>query len=217
VIDVPSVLRAAGMPEDALVLLGSSTHEGEEAILADAFRRLRRKHPSLYLVLVPRHFERSRTVGSQLDRRRVRFVYRSEVTPSTPHPPGSIDCLVVNSTGELRHFYPHASVVFIGKSLVGRGGQTPIEAAAAGRALLFGPNMQNFPDIAPRFLAADGAVQVADKEQLETELDRLFSDPKRREELGRNAHAVVEANRGALEKTVAMIVDILAERGVVTE
>ncbi len=216
-LDVPGILRGAGMPDGALVLLACSTHDGEEALLADAFRRLRKRHPSLYLVLVPRHFERSRSIGGQLERRRIRYVYRSEVTAGTPLPPGSSECLVVNSTGELRHFYPHASVVFVGKSLVGRGGQTPIEPAAAGRPILFGPHMENFPDIAPRFIEADAAVQVADAAELEEVLDSLLSDEQRRETLGRNALAVVESNRGALERTVELIVEILRERGVTTD
>lgn len=211
-LDVPRLLQQAGMPAGAWVLLGGSTHDGEEAVLAEVFIRLRQRHPNLYLVLVPRHFERSRSVGGQLDRRGLRYVYRSELVFGSPPRPGSTDCLLVNSTGELRHFYPHASVVFIGKSLVGRGGQNPIEPAAAGRAIVFGPHMQNFPDITPRFLEADGAVQVRDEAELERVLDDLLNDEARRAALGRNALKVVEENRGALDRTVEMILGILREK-----
>ncbi len=207
--DAARILAHAGMPPNAKVLLGGSTHEGEEVVLARIFRRLRERHRDLYLVLVPRHFERSRGVASQLERRGIRYVYRSEVSFTSPPEPGSTDCLLVNSTGELRFFYPLASVVFIGKTLCGRGGQNPIEPAAAGRAIVFGPHMQNFRDVVPRFLEAEAAVQVQDETGLERAIDELLSDQERRARLGRNAAAVVEANRGALERTARMILDVI--------
>ncbi|MBL9139994.1 MAG: 3-deoxy-D-manno-octulosonic acid transferase [Verrucomicrobiales bacterium] len=216
-LDVHRLLIHAGCPEDALILLGGSTHDGEEAALAEIFQRLRRRHPNLYLVLVPRHFERSRAVGSQLDRRGIRFVYRSEVNFGTQPKPGSTDCLLVNSTGELRHFYRHASVVFVGKSLIGKGGQNPIEAATSSRAIVFGPHMQNFRDIAQRFVDAEAAIQVDDSEGLESALDQLLSDEPRRIQLGANALKVVESGRGALDRTVQMILDTLHQRGVLDD
>jgi 3-deoxy-D-manno-octulosonic-acid transferase len=212
-LDVARLLRHAGAPDGARILLGGSTHEGEEALLAEIFQRLRRKFPELYLVLVPRHFERSRSVGAQLERRALRYVYRSEINVAALPEPGSSDCLLVNSTGELRHFYPFATIVFIGKSLIGQGGQNPIEPAAAGRAIIFGPHMQNFPDIVPRFLQADAAVQVADKLELEKSLDELLAIPARIATLGRNALEVVESNRGALHRTVDIVLRVLEERG----
>ncbi|MCC6231382.1 MAG: 3-deoxy-D-manno-octulosonic acid transferase, partial [Verrucomicrobiales bacterium] len=214
VLDVAKLLRHAGMRDGARVLLAASTHEGEEALIAEIFSRLRTRHPDLFLVLVPRHFERSKSVGSQLNRQRLRYEYRSEIRYSSEPAPGSNDCLLVNSTGELRQFFPHATVVFIGKSLVGRGGQNPIEPAAAGKPIVFGPHMQNFPDIVPRFLEADAAVQVGDAAELERALNDLLSDPTRCATLGANARRVVEANRGALERTVSTIVATLEAEGV---
>lgn len=216
-LDVPRLLAHAGCTHGARILLGASTHDGEETALADIFLRLRKKHPDLYLVLVPRHFERSRTVGSQLDRRGIRFVYRSEINFGSPPSPGSTDCLLVNSTGELRHFFPHASVVFVGKSLIGQGGQNPIEAATASRPIVFGPHMQNFRDIAQRFVDADAAIQVQDAADLEAALDQLLSDEQRRVTLGSNALRVVESGRGALDRTVQMIIDTLQDRGVLDD
>lgn len=204
-LDVPRLLRQAGMPVGARVLLGASTHDGEESVLAEIFLRLRKRYPDLFLVLVPRHFERARAVGSELTRRKVRYVYRSQVGFSTDPKPGSADCLVVNSTGELRGFFPHSTVAFVGKSLVGRGGQNPIEPASAGCPVVFGPHMQNFRDIAARFVEAGAAVQVGDAAELERAFDELLGDSARREELGRKAREVVDSNRGALERTVEVI------------
>jgi 3-deoxy-D-manno-octulosonic-acid transferase len=205
-LDVQGMFRQLGVPPGAPVLVGGSTHAGEEALLGEQFLRLRQKFPDLFLVLVPRHFERSREVGRELEARGVKFVYRTEITPKTRYGENEIQCLLVNTNGELMHFYQHASVIFIGKSLKARGGQNPIEPGALGKAMVFGPHMQNFGDIVRFFLAKDGAVQVADAAALETTLASLLADPARREELGQNALSVVRENLGAVERTVEMIV-----------
>ncbi len=205
-LDVPGMLRQLGVPPGARVLVGGSTHAGEEALLADLFLRLRGRFPDLFLVLVPRHFERSREVGRELEARGVRFHYRNEVTNATQLQPDEVQCLLVNTTGELKHFYEHAAVIFIGKSLTAEGGQNPIEPGALGKAMVFGPNMQNFAAVAADFLAAKGAVQVRDAAELETAVAELLADPSRREEIGLNALKVVRANLGAIDRTVEMII-----------
>jgi len=209
-VDVPALLRQAGVKPDARLIIGGSTHAGEEAILAEQFLRLRARFPDLFLVLVPRHFERSREVGSALETRGVKFAYRSELMSRGEFAPGEIDCLVVNTTGELKYFYEHATVVFIGKSLTAEGGQNPIEPAAQGKAIIFGPNMQNFAEVVRSFLEQDGAVQVRDAAELEKALGDLLGDQARREQLGHNALKVVQENLGPIDRTVDMIVERLA-------
>ncbi len=200
-LDVPAMLAQLCVPAGSPVLLGGSTHAGEEALLADIFLRLRPQFPNLFLVLVPRHFERSREIGRELDTRGVKLAYRTEITASARYEPGQVDCLLVNTTGELTHFYEHADVIFVGKSLTAEGGQNPIEPGALGKAVVFGPNMQNFADVTASFLAQDGAVQVRDAADLEKALAELLADPARRAEMGRNAIAVVRENLGAIERT----------------
>jgi 3-deoxy-D-manno-octulosonic-acid transferase len=209
-LDVPSLLRQVGVMPGARLLLGGSTHAGEEAILAEQFLRLRTRFPDLFLVLVPRHFERSREVGSELEARGLRYAYRSEIMAHTQFEPGKIDCLIVNTTGELRYFYEHATIIFIGKSLAAQGGQNPIEPGALGKAMVFGPNMQNFAEVVREFLEQKGAVQVRDPAELERVLGELLADESRREQLGRNALKVVHENLGAIDRTVDMIVKHLA-------
>ncbi len=210
-LDVPAMYRQLGLPPDALVFLGGSTHDGEEAILADIFIRLREKFPKLFLVIVPRHFERGYEVGRELSSRGLKFIYRSEVTPTVHRAPGELDCLLVNTTGELRYFYEHATVIFVGKSLTAEGGQNPIEPGALGKAMVFGPHMQNFAEITRNFLAKDGALQVRDAAELEKVVGNLLDDPARREELGRNALKVVRENLGAIDRTVDMIIQHLSD------
>jgi 3-deoxy-D-manno-octulosonic-acid transferase len=148
-------------------------------------------------------------VGRELEARGVKFAYRSELTAHTQHPEGELGCLLVNTTGELRHFYEQATVIFVGKSLTAEGGQNPIEPGALGKAMLFGPNMQNFADVARSFVTHDGAEQVKDAAELEARLAALLADEARRAQLGRNALLVVRENLGAIERTVDMIVEQL--------
>ncbi len=205
-LDVPGMFHQLGVPADARVLVCGSTHPGEEALLAQIFLRLRQQFRDLFLVLVPRHFERSREVGRELEGAGVKFAYRNELTASTQYALGQIECLLVNTTGELKYFYEHATVIFVGKSLTAEGGQNPIEPGALGKPIVFGPNMQNFAEVVRSFLAKKGAVQVADPVELESVLGELLADPKAREELGRHALEVVHENLGAIDRTVEMIV-----------
>lgn len=205
-LDVPAMLRQLGVCEKAKLFVCGSTHNGEEEILAQCFKRLKQSFPELFLVLVPRHFERGREVGRVLEKCGVRFAYRSEVVPSYKPSTGSIDCLLVNSTGELKYFYERASVIFVGKSLTAQGGQNPIEPGALGKAMVFGPNMQNFAAIAQAFVKNNAAVQVQNPAELEPALAALLANEKRRQELGQNALKVVTENQGAIERTVEMII-----------
>ena len=204
-LNVLHLLAQLGLKKGAPVFVAGSTHAGEEAILAEIFLRLRQKFPDLFFVLVPRHFERGKEVGRELENRGVKFIYRSVITDQTRHTPGEVNCLLVNTTGELKFFYEHATVIFVGKSLTAEGGQSPIEPGALGKAMVFGPNMQNFAPIAEAFVKKDGAVQVRDAAESEKALDSLLADEDRRTAVGKNALAVVRENLGAIARTVDMI------------
>src|SRR5580658_9169626 len=104
-LDVAGLPRQIGVHPKAKLLVAGSTHPGEEAILADMLPRLRRRIPELFLILVPRHFERAKEVGQELATRRIPFVYRSDITGEKTFALGQLECLLVNSTGELKFFY----------------------------------------------------------------------------------------------------------------
>jgi 3-deoxy-D-manno-octulosonic-acid transferase len=213
-LNVRGILRQLGVADDAPILVAGSTHDGEELMLVEMAERLRKKFPNLFLILVPRHFERCKDLGQKLRSHGVKFVYRNEIFPALKKNPDEVDCLLVNTTGELRFFYEPASVVFVGKSMTAIGGQNPIEPGALGKAIVFGPNMQNFADITRSFLLKDAAVQVKSPEALEKAIEALLQNAPRRAELGKNALAVVAENLGAIERTVEMILPKLAERGI---
>jgi 3-deoxy-D-manno-octulosonic-acid transferase len=213
-LDVPALLRQIGVPEDALLLVAGSTHDGEEIMLADIAVRLRRQFPKLFLILVPRHFERARAIAQQFRARGFRCMMRNEIIPATRLQPGEVDLLLVNTTGELMFFYEPAHVVFVGKSLTAIGGQNPIEPAALGKPVVFGPNMQNFQDIVRILLKHNAAVTVKDAVELERVFGELLADPARRAALGGRATAAVAENLGAVERTVEMILPHLKARGI---
>lgn len=211
-LNAPALLRQLGVPDDAPVLVAGSTHDGEERLLAAMLPRLRARCPGLFLVLVPRHFERTKAVVEDLRSLGVRFALRTELAEGRTFAPGAVDCLLVNTTGELMSFYTRATVVFVGKSLTATGGQNPIEPGALGKPMLFGPHMENFRPIAADFVANDAAVRVPDAAALESALAALLADEARRVQLGANALRVVQRNQGASARTAEMIVRQLAGR-----
>ena len=197
------LLRRVGVPEGANVLLGGSTWPGEEAVLCDLYKKLKAENKNLFLVLVPRHVERADEVIHCMEERNLTFLRRSQFdgSPAAETP----DVLFVDTTGELRNFYSVADVIFVGKSLLEHGGQNPIEPAMCGRAIVVGPNMENFPAVMPVFLAGEALVQVADVAELEATVARLLADESIRAAFGARAAQVVEVNRGMIHKTVRLL------------
>ncbi len=213
-VEVPFLLRQLAVPPGAHLLVGGSTHRGEEALLAQVYQRLRARFPDLFLVVVPRHHERGKEAGDDIAAQGVKFAYRKDLTSNVQYQPGEVQCLLVNTTGELRYFYEYASVVFVGKSLTAKGGQNPIEPALMAKPILFGPNMQNFESVAASLLERRGALQVANAAELEEGIARILSDEKLAKELGRNAEQVVKENLGSIDRTVDMILEGLDDKGV---
>ncbi len=209
-VDARAMLKELGVPTDAPVLLGGSTHDGEELVLAETWLTLRERFPNLFLVLVPRHHERAREAGRAVRAKGLRVAYRTELGERRSAD-GPVDCLVVNTTGELKAFYEVATVVFVGKTLTAQGGQNPIEPAALGKAVVFGPNMQNFRGIVPEFLDAKAVCQVKSAGELAGAIAELLADPAKRNALGENARRVVERNQGSIARTVQIIAERLKD------
>lgn len=195
------ILNTAGFPADAPVLVGGSTWPGEERALLEIYGRLQATVPALKLVLVPRHFERAAEVAKELQALDVRYARRSRLEPGT-RGREPVDVLLVDSTGELVGVYAHAAVIFVGKSLLGRGGQNIIEPALFGKPVLFGPHMENFPVVARNFLEADAAIQVSCQAELEARIGELLADPAAAKALGERAAACVAAQRGCVKRSV---------------
>jgi 3-deoxy-D-manno-octulosonic-acid transferase len=187
------------------VLFGGSTHRGEEEILAKIFARLRQKFPSLCLFIAPRHVERVREIRAQLEALPLRVRLASE---AANHSEAEVDCVLLDTTGDLRRWYSIATVVFIGKSMTAHGGQNPVEPIMARRPVVFGPHMENFVTLARTLVSKEGAIQVYDVESLERAIENLLGDTEARYRLVRNAREVLDRHRGATARAAALIADL---------
>lgn len=200
------VLRDLKINPARPVLFGGSTHRGEEEILGRIFADLRVQFPDLFLVIAPRHAERGNEVGRALELLGLRVALRSQPRAVDSR----IDCLILDSTGELRHWYRIATVVFVGKSLTrqSRGGQNPVEPIIAGRPIIFGPHMENFATLARSLITHHGAIQVESETGLKNAIVDLLRDTALREKLVANARSTLDPHRGATARTARLIADL---------
>jgi 3-deoxy-D-manno-octulosonic-acid transferase len=189
--------------------LGSSTWPGEEAALVGALKALREAGVPARLLLVPRHAERRGEVEALLKESGFSFHLRSRGAAE-----GEVDIAVGDTTGELRKFTQLADLVFVGKSLPPHGeGQTPVEAAALGRAILFGPGMSNFRPISQELLATGAARLVSDREELASAATLLMRDQEARAAMATAAQKWHRANQGAVSRTLAALDEELRRLG----
>ena len=200
------VLRFFRLAPNRTVIMAGSTMRGEEAAVLDAFARVKATIPGALAILAPRHPERFGEVERLARTRGFDTVRRSEL-PIDAEP--RADVVVLDTIGELAQLYQLATVVFVGGSLVDHGGHNILEPAVFGKPIVFGPHMQNFREIAEAFLTSGAAVQVPSARELDELFLTLATDPVRRARLGAAARALVEANRGAKEKTLAVIAELV--------
>jgi 3-deoxy-D-manno-octulosonic-acid transferase len=202
--ELPAAVLAGFGLEKRAVIFGGSTHNGEEKVLAEVFRALRRDFVDLLLVLAPRHTERTAEIQRDLEGIGFHVALRSQSPVLDPF----LDCLLIDSTGELRDWYGVATLAFIGKSLLARGGQNPAEAILAGKPVMFGPHMENFAALANTLVAGRGAIQVNSATELRRAMTHLLANPDVREEIVQNARKALDAHRGATARTAELIVGL---------
>jgi len=188
------------------LLVGASTHAGEEAALVHCWQELRNSHPDLRLLIVPRHAERTPELIEELGLEKLARL-------SEGLPKGPVDVLLGDTTGELLSYLSAADLVFVGKSLgPAMGGQNVIEPAALAKPILFGPHMGNFRATVHLLLDAKAAVQVQDTADLQKQLAHLLADSAERARLGQAALDVVRSQRGAVDRTVNALRGALSQR-----
>jgi len=209
----PEVQRLAALagigPED-IVFLAGSTQEPEESLTLSVFQRLSTEFPRLRLILVPRHPERFDDVAALLDRTEVSWQRRSNLS-TAPYPlPSRV--LLVDTVGELGHWWGTAHIAFVGGSLTRRGGQNMIEPAAYGAAVSFGPNTWNFRDVVSLMLERDAAIVVRGEQELEAFVRRCLLDPTFADELGARAQQLVIQQQGAADRTIKLMERLITSK-----
>ena len=202
------VLRFFRISPNRPVLVAGSTARGEEEPIIRAFNRVRATSAgaNALLIVAARHPERFAEVERLCRHEGLSTIRRSELAIDTEP---TADAVVLDTIGELAQLYRIATTVFVGGSLVPSGGHNILEPAAYGKPIVFGPHMQNFGEIADAFVANKAAIQVHNERQLHDAVLSLMNDPVRRARLGAAARALIEANRGACDKTLVVIAELV--------
>jgi 3-deoxy-D-manno-octulosonic-acid transferase len=185
--------------------IAGSTHGGEEAVVVEAHRLVRKVHPNALLVLVPRHAQRFSDVAEWLESQSVRFARYSRKEVCGP----DTEVLLIDALGVLLDFYAASDVAFVGGSLVPIGGHNLLEPAALSMPVLSGPNNFNSEDVVQLLLARGAARIVQDPKQLADQVIALLSNAEARTKMGAIGRAVVDENRGALNNLLKLIDPLL--------
>ena len=182
-----------------VIVLGS-TMEGEDEALIPLLKDL-----DAFVILAPRKQERFEAVAALLGASEIAFVRRTALHPA----PGTRH-LLLDTFGELAKIYRYATAAFVGGSLVPTGGHNPIEPAAVGVPVCFGPHMSNFREIASSFLRDGGAIEARSAAEVITFAKRMIGNEEEQRTMGARARRTVERNRGASARTAGRIVELLA-------
>ena len=199
-----SGLRAA-LGADRPVWIAASTHDGEDRQILEAHQQILEHFPNALLMIVPRHPERFDDVARLIDAMGLSLVRRSQSGSDGGGKVGR-EVYLGDTMGELLMLYGASDVAFVGGSLIERGGHNPLEPAAWGIPVVSGPHIFNFETIYDRLDSGQGLFITDSAESLAQCVVHLFSDKSSAQKAGHNALAVVNANRGALEKVVDGIV-----------
>ena len=181
------------------VWVAASTHEGEEEMVLEAMARVRARVAQCRLVLAPRHVDRAPRVAALASRRGYTVARRSAGGDDPA------DVLLGDTMGELSVFYAAADLAFVGGSLVDVGGHNLLEPAVLGVPALTGPYTRNFEDLAAALQTAGAVRRVRDAKDLAEAVAELLCDPGRRHRMGEAGRDFVRANRGARDRTMAVI------------
>lgn len=192
--------------EGQRLIIAGSTHPGEEEIIVSCFAGLIRSNlDDIRLLIAPRHTQRAPDIERILARQGLTPVRFSQLSPDNRDIPARDGVFILDTMGQLKDLYALADIVFIGGSLIKRGGQNIIEPAIFSKPVIFGPHMYNFSEMAEVFLKHKAAVMVNDKDSLKYALKLLLEDERERVEMGRRARKVIEDNRGATDITLESI------------
>ena len=199
------------------VIVAGSVVATEEPLALIAFGTLQGEYPKALLVLAPRKPEHFEAAAEFIDESHRKFIRRSQLpipgpSQSQASPPSGnstvpddVTVLLIDSIGELASLYRLADGVFVGGSLVSSGGHNILEPAAFGKIPVFGPSMENFSEIASRFISAGAAVQVDSPEDAGVAWIELLRNPERMNIMGEMARRLIEESRGATDRAVAEI------------
>ena len=196
-----------GLTPDRRAWVAGSTHPGEEEAVLAAHALARQAHPDLALIVAPRHPERAAEAAGLVQAHGWPVVRRSELG-------GALDrdaVMILDTVGELAELYAIADVVFVGGSLVPRGGHNVLEPARLSKPVVFGPHTTNFREAAALLASGGGGVVVRDGPELAARLTALLADPVERTRMGEAARLAVTSGQGAVGKTLDLMTSLFGQ------
>jgi len=203
-----------GLQSGAPLILAASTHAPEEEIILDSLKQLRAKQP-VRLMIAPRHPERFNEVASLIQNSGLSWTRQTKV-PEANDTDATV--ILLDTIGELPATYSLATVVFVGGSIVDRGGHNVLEPAAVGSAVVTGAHTHNFHAIVNLMEDAGAIVQLPPAQGADATheftrvVEKLLADPEERAELGRRAKQLVMDNQGAAERTMKLIAPLFSAK-----
>ena len=189
------------------VFVAGSTRDGEETVIVDVFEKIRRQFPDTVLIIAPRHIDRTPAVESILRARGFQYQRRSDLGENGVKRDAPV--VVMNSFGELFSLYSVGTINFCGASLVPLGGQNPLEAAAWGKPIFYGPSMEDFMDAKGILEDLNAGIEINDSESFADKAIWFLKNPEALKEYGRRAKEAAMKNRGAAEKHANVIAKLL--------
>jgi 3-deoxy-D-manno-octulosonic-acid transferase len=204
-VDEPELERLQAALEGRPLLLAAATHEGEEEIVAEAHRQLRRRFPDLLTIVAPRHPERGPAIAEWLQSQGIAAARRAVGELPTP----ACEIYIADTLGELGTLYKLAAVAFVGGSLVDRGGHNPIEAVRHGAVVVTGPHWQNFKDTYEAMIERGGAIAVHSAAELAEAVAPLLANEAKLASLRERAEGALAGLSGALPRTVEALLRYL--------
>ncbi len=195
---------------DDLVLIGGSTHEGEEEIIIRVFEKLNAIYPNLKLILAPRHIERAKDVSRLIEKMGFAPVLKTSVErPHYKWQHTEREVLLIDTVGDLEKIYSVSDYVFVGKSLVPSGGQNMMEPAGLGKPVIFGPHTFNFKEEVGLLLKNSAAKVVETEDEFFNTIEFFIRNPDVAKEMGLKAQKVVNEKRGATNRNIEIIRNII--------
>ena len=203
-VDATSFRRKLGLAQNDKLLVCGSTHPKEEEIIFDAYAQLLTTLPKLKLFIAPRHPERSQDIARLAGSRGYLPLFISAIPASCPTYINN-SVFILDSIGELFNYYSAADIVFIGGSLVKRGGHNILEPASLRKPIIFGSHMFNFRDISELFLKNKAAVMVSGPKGLAGKIREIIQQESLARELGERSYRLILENRGATSRNIQVV------------
>ena len=200
--------KELGLADEERLVVCGSTHPGEEEIILAAYRVLLTEFSHLRLFIAPRHPERATEVEKLVLKFNFEPLRTSQIGQQSKKAGGGLTpVFILDAVGQLLEYYAIADIVFVGGSLIKKGGHNILEPAGLSKPVVFGPYMFNFQDIAALFLENNAAIQIRNGAELQEKIRFFLRQPEEAAVLGQKARALVLRNQGATQETLQYIIE----------